>query len=51
MLTATATIVMAWRNITDYRPGDRVEVEGETADASFCVPGPTIEIGQIRTAG
>jgi LysM repeat protein len=37
--------------ITDYRPGDRVEVEGETADASFCVPGPTIEIGQIRTAG
>jgi LysM repeat protein len=37
--------------IADYRPGDRVEVEGETADASFCVPGPTIEIGQIRTAG
>lgn len=37
--------------ITDYRPGDRVEVEGETADASFCVPGPTIEIGQIRAAG
>jgi LysM repeat protein len=37
--------------VTDYRPGDRVEVEGETADASFCVPGPTIEIGQIRTAG
>jgi LysM repeat protein len=37
--------------IADYRPGDRVEIEGETADASFCVPGPTIEIGQIRTAG
>jgi LysM repeat protein len=37
--------------IADYRPGDRVEVEGETATASFCVPGPTIEIGQIRTAG
>jgi LysM repeat protein len=37
--------------VTDYRPGDRVEIEGETADASFCVPGPTIEIGQIRTAG
>lgn len=37
--------------ITDYRPGDRVEIEGETADSSFCVPGPTIEIGQIRTSG
>ncbi|MFW6076982.1 MAG: LysM peptidoglycan-binding domain-containing protein [Hyphomicrobiales bacterium] len=37
--------------VTDYRPGDRVEIEGETADGSFCVPGPTIEIGQIRTAG
>jgi len=37
--------------IADYRPGDRVEIEGETADASFCVPGPTIEISQIRTAG
>jgi hypothetical protein len=37
--------------IAEYRPGDRVEIEGETADASFCVPGPTIEISQIRTAG
>jgi LysM repeat protein len=37
--------------IAEYRPGDRVEIEGETANASFCVPGPTIEIGQIRTAG
>jgi len=37
--------------LADYRPGDRVEIEGETADASFCVPGPTIEISQIRTAG
>lgn len=37
--------------VADYRPGDRVEIEGETADSSWCVPGPTIEIGQIRTAG
>jgi LysM repeat protein len=37
--------------VTDYRPGDRVEIEGETADLSWCVPGPTIEISQIRTAG
>ena len=37
--------------LADYRPGDRVEIEGDTADASFCVPGPTIEISQIRTAG
>ena len=37
--------------VTDYRPGDRVEIDGETADLSWCVPGPTIEISQIRTAG
>ena len=37
--------------VTDYRPGERVEIEGETADLSWCVPGPTIEISQIRTAG
>lgn len=37
--------------VTNYRPGDRVEIDGETADLSWCVPGPTIEISQIRTAG
>ena len=37
--------------VTDYRPGDRVEIEGERADSSWCVPGPTIEISEIRTAG
>jgi hypothetical protein len=37
--------------VTDFRPGDRVEIEGERAEASWCVPGATIEIGQIRPAG
>jgi LysM repeat protein len=37
--------------VTDFRPGDRVEIEGERAEASWCVPGATIEIGQIRAAG
>ena len=37
--------------LSEYQPGDRVEIEGERANQSWCVPGPTIEIGQIRTAG
>jgi LysM repeat protein len=37
--------------VTGFRPGDRVEIEGERAEASWCVPGATIEIGQIRPAG
>lgn len=37
--------------VSNYRPGDRVQIEGERAAASWCVPGPTIEISAIRTAG
>ena len=37
--------------VADYRPGDQVAIEGETADASWCVPGPAIEISEIRSAG
>jgi len=37
--------------VADYRPGDQVTIEGETSDASWCVPGPTIEISDIRAAG
>ena len=37
--------------VTDYQPGDRVEIEGERTDSFWCVPGPAIEIGLIRSAG
>lgn len=36
--------------VTGFHPGDRVEIEGERAEASWCIPGATIEIGQIRPA-
>lgn len=38
-------------SVADYRPGDQVVIEGETADASWCVPGPAIEVSEIRNAG
>jgi hypothetical protein len=37
--------------VGDYRPNDQVTIESETANASWCVHGPTIEISEIRSAG
>jgi LysM repeat protein len=37
--------------VANLRAGDQVTIEGKTSDASWCVPGPTIEISEIRVAG
>ncbi|MFW5951534.1 MAG: DUF5818 domain-containing protein [Gemmatimonadota bacterium] len=37
-------------DIGDFGEGDRVEVEGTTAEASFCMQGTTIQVETIRPA-
>ncbi len=41
---------LAGRNLGDFFPGDRVQVEGRIAEASICMQGTTIEVNRIRPA-
>ena len=38
-------------NTVDLRPGDRVEVVGRRAEASFCMQGITLEVRRLRRVG
>ena len=38
-------------NADDLRPGDRVEVVGRRAEASFCMQGITLEVRRLRRLG
>jgi len=41
---------LAGRNLGDFFPGDRVEVEGRVAEVSSCMQGTTIDVSRIRPA-
>jgi hypothetical protein len=41
---------LAGRNLGDFFPGDRVQVEGRIAEASICMQGTTIDVNRIRPA-
>ena len=38
-------------NVGDFEPGDRVQVQGRVAEASFCMQGTTIEVRRMRHRG
>ena len=41
---------LAGRNLGDFFPGDRVQVEGRVAEISTCMQGTTIDVSRIRPA-
>jgi len=38
-------------DVGDFEPGDRVQVQGRVAEASFCMQGTTIEVRRMRHRG
>ena len=38
-------------NVDDLEPGDRIQVQGQRADMSFCQQGTTIDVRRYRTIG
>lgn len=38
-------------NLDDLQPGDRVQVQGQRAEASFCMQGTTLEVRRMRHVG